>query len=165
MKKDVDTQVVLTPEVAIEQIRTFRAQVPAVTMLTVEQRKLLRNSSQTSEPIVQASLNCIGVSNVVSTSVGQPIERVRMLQREAILWKAVESEARNLVAGLAGANKLRRDQLALLGVHAYAIATQAARVPENEVLVSHVEEIRRLKKIARRKKAAKAAELEAEGED
>ena len=46
--------------------------------------------------------------------------------------------------------------LALLGIHAYAIATQAARVPENEVLVSHVEEIRRMKRIARRKKRRKS---------
>ena len=164
MKNDVDTQAMLTPEAAIEQIRSFRAQIPAVAMLTAEQRKLLRNTSQTAEPIVQSSLNCIGVSSVVSTAVGQPIERVRRLQKEAILWKAVEAEARNLVAGLAGANALRRDQLALLGVHAYAIATQAARVPENEVLVSHVEEIKRLKRMARRKKSAAAPETEGEGE-
>ena len=164
MKNEVDTQVMLTPEVAIQQIRAFRAQIPAVAMLTEEQRKLLRNRSQTDEAIVQSSLNVIAVSEVVSTAVGQPIERVRRLQQEAILWRAAESEARNLVAGLAGANKLRRDQLALLGVHAYAIATQAARVPENEVLVSHVEEIRRLKKIARRKKSAAAPEAEGEKE-
>lgn len=152
----------LTPDDAIEQIRAFRARIPTVSMLTEEQRKLLRNRAQTDEAIVQSSLNTIAVSHVVSTAVGQPIERVRELQREAILWKAVESEARNLLAGLAGANALRRDWLAVLGVNAYAIATQAARVPENEVLVSHVEEIRRLKKLARRKKAAKPAKGETE---
>lgn len=75
-------------------------------------------------PIVQSSLNVIGVSGVVSTAVGQPIESVRRLQQQAILWKAVEAEARALLTTLAGANALRRDQLALLGVHAYAIATQ-----------------------------------------
>ena len=145
----------LTPDAAIEQIRSLRAQIPTVAMLTEEQRKLLRNTSQTDTQIVQSSLNLIGVSEVVSSAVGQPIDRVRAVQQEAILWKAVESEARNLVAGLAGANALRRDWLAVLGVNAYAIATQAARVPENEVLVSHVEEIRRLKKLARRKKGPK----------
>lgn len=145
----------VAPDAAIEQIRALRATLPEVAALTPKQRKMLRNSSQTAEPIVQSSLNIIGVSNVVSSGVGQPIERVRELQQEAILWKAVEAEARSLVAGLAGANALRRDQLALLGINAYAIAAQAARVPENEVLVSHVEEIRRLKRIARRKKRAK----------
>ena len=149
------TPLMLTPEAAIEQIRSFRAQIPAVAILNEEQRKLLRNTSQTAIPIVEASLNVIGVSDVVSSAVGRPLESVRTLQREAILWKAVEAEARSLVAGLAGANALRRDQLAVLGVNAYAVASQASRVPENEVLVSHVEEIRRLKKLARRKKGPK----------
>lgn len=143
----------VTPKDAIEQIRALRATLPEVATLTPKQRKMLRNSSQTDPLIVQSSLNVIAVSNVVSTGVGQPIENVRVLQQQAILWRAVEEEARNLLAGLAGANAIRRDQLALLGIHAYAIASQAARVPENEILVSHVEEIRRLKRIARRKKS------------
>ncbi|HEX3109105.1 MAG TPA: hypothetical protein VHU41_08420 [Thermoanaerobaculia bacterium] len=147
----------VAPDVAIEQIRALRAMLPEVAALTPAQRKMLRNSSQTADPIVQSSLNVIGVSPVVSAGVGQPIEKVRELQQDAILWRAVEAEARNLLAGLAGANAIRRDQLALLGMHAYAIAAQAARVPENEVLVSHVEEIRRLKRIARRKKSAAPA--------
>jgi hypothetical protein len=145
----------VTPDAAIEQIRSLRATLPEVATLTPQQRKMLRNSSQTAEQIVQSSLNVIGVSSVVSSAVGQPIENVRTLQQQAILWKAVEAEARNLVAGLAGANALRRDQLALLGMNAYAVAAQVARVPENEVLVSHVEEIRRMKRIARRKRSAK----------
>lgn len=168
MKKDDilnSTTGAATPDAAIEQIRALRATLPEVAALTPQQRKMLRNSSQTAEPIVQSSLNVIGVSSVVSTAVGQPIENVRKLQQQAILWKAVEAEARSLLAGLVGANALRRDQLALLGIHAYAVAAQAARVPENEVLVSHVEEIRRLKRMARRKKSATPApEVEGEGE-
>jgi len=141
----------LTADVAIEQIRSFRAQLPAVGTLTAKQRRLpLRNATQISAPIVQASLNVIGVSEVVSSAIGQPLENVRALQQDAILWKAVEEEARNLVTGIAGANALRSQKLAELGQQAYNIASQVAKVPENEVLVSHVEEIRRLKRIARR---------------
>ena len=149
-------QTPLSPDVAIEQIRSMRAQLPEVATLTSKQRKALRNSSATSEPIVQASLNVIGVSDVVSSAVGQPLDGVRALQQEAILWKSVEEEARNFVTGLAGANLLRRQKLAVLAAQAYGIGTQVAKVPENEVLVSHVEEIKRLKKIARRKKSAPA---------
>ena len=147
-------QTPLTADAAIAQIRTMRAQLPEAATLTSKQRKALRNSSATSVPIVQASLNVIGVSDIVSSAMGQPVDGVRALQQEAILWKAVEEEARNLVAGLAGANLLRRQKLAVLGAQAYAIGTSVAKVPENEVLVSHVEEIKRLKKIARRKKSA-----------
>jgi len=147
-------QTALSPDVAIEQIRSMRAQLPEVTTLTSKQRKTLRNSSQVSEPIVQASLNVIGVSDVVAAAMGQPLDAVRALQQEALLWKSVEEEARNLVTGIAGANLLRRQRLAVLAAQAYGIGTQVAKVPENEVLVSHVEEIKRLKKIARRKKPA-----------
>jgi hypothetical protein len=141
----------LTADAAIEQIRSFRAQLPAVGTLTAKQRRAtLRNATQTSEPIVQASLNVIGVSDLVSSAIGQPLENVRALQRDAILWKAVEEEARNLVTGIAGANVLRRQKLAELGQQAYNIGSQVAKVPENEVLVSHVEEIKRMKRIARR---------------
>jgi hypothetical protein len=147
-------QTTLTADVAIEQIRSMRAQLPEVATLTAKQRKALRNSSATSEPIVHASLDVIGVSDIVSSAIGQPLDNVRALQQEAILWKSVESEARSLVAGIAGANALRRQKLAVIGAQAYAISSQVAKVPENEILISHVEEIRRMKRIARRKKSA-----------
>ena len=150
-------QTALTPDAAIAQIRAVRAQLPDVGTLTAKERTALRNSSQTSEPIVQSSLNVIGVSDVIQSALGQPLENVRALQQDAILWKAVEEEARNLVTGIAGANAMRRHTLATIGAQAYAIGSQVAKVPENEVLISHVEEIRRLKRIARSRKPAKPA--------
>jgi hypothetical protein len=138
----------------IEQVRSLRTQLPAVAALTAKQRKTMRAGVANSEPIVQASLNVIGVSENVSAALGQPIDAVRDLQQEAILWKAAEEEVRNLLAGIAGANAIRRLKLAKLGAKAYIIGTQLAREPENEVLVPHVEEIKRLKRLARRKKSA-----------
>ena len=150
-------QTALTPDAAIAQIKAMRAQLPQVGTLTPQERAKLRNSAQTSEPIVQSSLNVIGVSDVVQAALGQPLDTVRALQQDAILWKAVEEEARNLVTGLAGANAMRRHTLATIGAQAYAIGSQVAKVPENEVLISHVEDIRRMKRIARRRKPATPA--------
>jgi len=147
-------QTPLTPDAAIGQIRSMRAQLPEVGTLTAKQRRALRSHAVNAEPIVQASVNVIGVSDVVSSAIGQPLDAVRALQQEAVLWKSVEEEARNLVAGLAGANLLRRQKLAVLAAQAYAIGAQVAKVPENEVLVSHVEEIKRMKRVARRRKSA-----------
>lgn len=144
----------LTPDAAIAQVRALRSQLPEVTALTSKERKALRARRSNSEPIVQASLNVIGVSDNVSAALGQPIDTVRALQQEAIIWKAAEEEVRNLLAGIAGANAIRRQKLAQLGAKAYAIGTQLAGDPENEVLVPHVEEIKRMKRIARRKKTA-----------
>jgi len=144
----------LTPTTVIDQVRVLRAQLPAVAALTAKQRRAMRTRGANSEPIVQASLNVIGVSENVSAALGQPIDTVRELQQDAILWKAAEEEVQNLLAGIAGANALRRQKLAQLGSKAYAIGSQLALEPENEVLVSHVEEIRRMKRLARRKKSA-----------
>ena len=145
----------LTPDAAIAQVRALRSQLPALTALTSKERRALRvDRRANAEPIVQASLNVIGVSGNVAAALGQPIDAVRALQQDAIVWKAAEEEVRNLLAGIAGANAIRRQKLAQLGAKAYAIGTQLAGDPENEVLVSHVEEIKRMKRIARRKKPA-----------
>jgi hypothetical protein len=144
----------LAAETVIDQVRNLRTQLPAVTALTVKQRRTMRAGIANSEPIVQASLNVIGVSDNVSAALGQPMDTVRSLQQEAIVWKAAEEEVRNLLAGIAGANAVRRVKLAQLGGKAYIIGTQLARDPEHEVLVPHIEEIKRLKRLARRKKPA-----------
>jgi len=147
---------VLTPEQAVEQVRALLAQLPNVEPLTDQERLLARRKSRlgVSSEAVQATINVIGVSENVSAALGQPIDVVRDLQQDAILWKAAEEEVRNLLAGIAGANAIRRQKLAQLGAKAYIIGSQLAREPENEVLVPHVEEIKRLKRIARRKKSA-----------
>jgi len=142
----------LTADAVIEQIRALRAQLPAVAALNVKERRALRTGATNSEPIVQSSLNVIGVSGNVASALGQPVENVRAMQQDAIFWKAVEEEARNFVEGIAGANAIRRQKLARLGAQAYLISSQLAKDPENEVLVPHVEEIKRLKRIARRPK-------------
>lgn len=54
-------------------------------------------------------------------------ERLLGAQQDAILWKAVEEEVRNLLGGIAGANALRRHKLAQIG--ARAIGSQLALEP------------------------------------
>jgi hypothetical protein len=142
----------LAPEAVIEQLRALRAQIPEVTPLTPKQRNASRNKATTAEPIVQASITVIGVSENVAHALGSPIDNARAMQVEAIRWKAVEEELRGFLSGIAGANFIRQQKLALLGAQAYSISAQLARTPENLVLVPHVQEIKRLKRLARRKK-------------
>src|SRR5881394_3445770 len=101
----------LTATTVIEQVRNLRSQLPAATALTSKQRRAIRMGVENAEPIVQASLNVIGVSENVSAAVGKPIDTVRELQQDAILWKAAEEEVRNFLAGIAGANAIRRQKL------------------------------------------------------
>ncbi len=146
----------LAPEAVVEQLRALRGQIGEVTPLTSRQRTTLRNAARTSNPVLQASINVIGALDNVSQAVGQPADDVRQLHDEANRWTAVEDELRTMLNGVAGANLIRRQRVALIAGQAYNIGTQLARDPANAVLVPHVQEVKRLKSFKRRKKAAKA---------
>jgi hypothetical protein len=146
----------LAPDAVVDQLRAIRTQIGEVAPLSAAQRKALRGRIRTSNPILQASINVIGALDNVSQAVGQPADGVRQLYDESNRWTAVEDELRTMLNGVAGANLIRRQRLALITTQAYNIGTQLARDPANAVLVPHVEEIKRLKSFSRRKKAAQA---------
>ena len=152
----VELPAALEPEAVVEQLRAIRAQIAAVTPLTAAERRLLRRQANTTNPVLQASINLIGAHDQVSQAVAQPAEGVRRLYDEANRWTAVEDELRTLLEGVAGANLVLRQRIALIAGQAYNIGTQLARDPANAVLRPHVEEIRRLKRSTRRRKAGEA---------
>jgi hypothetical protein len=59
-----------------------------------------------------------------------------------------------MLNGVSGANLLRRLRIDLIAAQAYTIGSQLARDPANAILLPHVEEIKRLKRVSRRRKAA-----------
>ena len=146
----------LTPEAVVAGLRAFRAQMGEVTPLTTAQRRSLRRRASTSNPILQASINVIGALPNVAQAVGQPADDVRQMYDEANRWTAVEDELRTMLNGVAGANLIRRQRVALIAGQAYNIGAQLARDPANAILVPHLHEIKRLKSFKRRKKAAPA---------
>ena len=146
----------MTPEQVVEQLRSLRAQIPEVAPLTVEQRKVLRAQSRVSNDIVQASINVIGASDNIAQAVGQPSEDVRQLVDESNRWTAVEDELKTTLNGVAGGNLVRRHRIAFIAGVAYNLASRLARDPAHAGLVPHVQEVKRLKSFARRKKAQAA---------
>ena len=148
----------LEPEAVVEQLRAIRAQLGEVTPLTRSERQLLLRQAKTSNPVLQASINMIGAHDQVSLAVAQPADGVRRMYDEANRWTAAEDELRALFEGVAGANLVRRQRIALIAGQAYNIGTQLARDPANAVLRPHVEEIKRLKRSTRRKKTAEATQ-------
>jgi hypothetical protein len=147
----------LIPEAVIAQLRALRSQIDDVAPLSAAQRTLakqrLRRQPAT---IVEAAINVIGVLDNVSQAIGQPLDDVRQLQDESIRWEAVADEARAFLKGIEGANLTRRQRLALIATQAYAIGSQLAKDPDKAVLLPHVEEVKRLKGVSRRRKAAPA---------
>jgi hypothetical protein len=152
------TATMLEPEPVVDQLRAIRLQIAEVTPLTSAERNLLRRRAKTSNSVLQASINMISAHEQVSLAVAQPAESVRRLYDEANRWTAVEDELRTMLNGIAGANLVRRQRIALIAGQAYNIGAQLARDPANAVLRPQVEEIKRLKRVTRRKKAGDATQ-------
>lgn len=147
----------LSAEAVIDQLKAMRSQIGGVNPLTAEQRALLKQRLRVQKPpIVNASINVMGVIEIVSQAVGQPLEDVRQMQIDAVRWDAASDEARAFLKDLESSNLVRRQRLAFIGTQAYQIGTQLAKDPANAVLVAHVEEVKRLRSANRRKKAAPA---------
>lgn len=145
----------LTPEAIIEQIRAMRSLVDDVTPLDKTQRQQLKQRMRRlPAPIVEASISVIGSSGMVAQAVGQPINDVVQLQTDITRWALVSDELRSFFKGIDGANLVRRERLAFIASQAYSFGSQLVRDPANKDLVPQVEEIKRLKVAARRKKTA-----------
>jgi hypothetical protein len=147
-------QTLLTPEQFVEQLRALRAQVPEVTPLTTEQRRILRRQGKQSQTVIQSSINVISASDGLATAIGAPADDVQQMVSDANRWEIVENEMKATWQGIAGANLVRRQKLAVIAAQAYLMGQQLARVPENAELVPHLEEARRQRKLAKGKKRA-----------
>jgi hypothetical protein len=145
----------LSPEEVITQLRTIESQIERVAPLTKEQRQTLKHRIRNQpKAVVEASINVIGVLDNVSQAMGQPLDDVRQLQDETLRWEAAADQTRAFLKVLEGANLVRRERLALIATQAYTIATQLAKDPDKAALVPHLEEVKRLKAVARRRKTA-----------
>lgn len=148
----------VTPEGIVQQLRAVSAQIPEVSPLTSQQREVLRKRGHTPKngEIVQTSISMIGAADLVSQAVGQSPDEVHAMIDESGRWAQVEDELRVMLNGISSANLIRRQKIAVIAERAYGVGSQLARDPEHAVLVPHVEEIKRLKRIARRKRPAPA---------
>ena len=144
---------IIPPEAVIAQLRAIRSQIEHLEPLSKEQRRQVKQRLRIlAKPVVEASINVIGVLDNVSQAIGQPLDEVRQLQDESLRWEAVADEARAFLRGVEGANLIRRQRLAVIAAQAYTIGAQLAKDPAKSVLVPHVEEVKRLKGVSRRRK-------------
>ena len=146
----------ITPESVVEQLRAVRQQLDAeLSPLTKDQRRQMsQHSRRESNAIVQSSINIMGTADIVSQAIGLPAADARQMCDDSNRWTAVADELRLLLNGIEGANAVRAQRLADVARRAYAIGAQLALDPAHAALVPHVEEVKRLKKLARRKKTA-----------
>jgi len=147
------------PEEVVALLHGLSEQIAGRKRLTPKQRRAFQALVRASRHAVQSSISIIGASENVSQAVGQPAEDVRQKVSESNRWTAVEDELRALLAGVSDANLIRRYEIALIAGQAYFVGKQLARNPENAAgLQSHLQEVRRLKSLGRRKKSAQSPE-------
>jgi hypothetical protein len=144
----------LDPEQVVANLRALSAQIPEVTPLTPAQNRLLRKQGTLPPGVLDASINVIGASDTVTSAVGVPAVEVRTMVGDASRWDAVEKELKAMWKGVAGANVIRRQKIALIAGQAYGIGRQLARDPENSGLLPHVAEVKHQRKLAQGKKRA-----------
>jgi hypothetical protein len=150
---DTPTETPFTPQEVVDQLRAIRARIADVTPLTTDQREAVRGLTRlVTNEILQASIGAIGSADLVSQAVGHQPDDVRALYDESNRWNQAEVELRTMLKGIAGANLIRRQRLALIIKQAYGVSAQLANDPTHVELVPQVEEIRRLKRLARGKK-------------
>jgi hypothetical protein len=144
----------ITADALIEQLRTLNSQIPAVAPMTAQERQSVRSRARASQQVVKASISVIGANDLVSQALGQQSDAVQVLCDDSVRWQRAEDELRAMLNGVVGANLVRRQRLSALADRAYGIGVQLAKDPEHAALVPHVQEVKRLKKLERRKKPA-----------
>jgi hypothetical protein len=147
----------LTPELVVEQLRAMVTQIPDIPALTPQERVLVRKRGRVPLVEMQAAINVVGASEIVTQAVGQPAADVQQQVVDMTRWDAVENELKSALKSVSDANLVRRQRVSLIAIQAYGVATQLARNPENVAIAEHVAEMKRLKAVRRRGKSATGA--------
>jgi len=85
MSSTVPESAKLTPEGVIAQLRAICSQIDDLAPLTQDQRRLIKERLRNhTKPVVEASINVIGVLDNVSQAIGQPLHDVRRLQDDSL---------------------------------------------------------------------------------
>ena len=149
----------LTPEEVIEQVRAMRDRIPEFAPLAKEQKTgRMKRLARTDPAVLHASIGAVGTSPLIQTVIGNTPDELVHAHAEMTRWSVAENEVRALLDGIAAANLVRRQELGEAAQKTYNVGRQLSQFREHANLVPHVEEIKRLRKLSRRR--SRAAEPE-----
>jgi hypothetical protein len=148
----------LSADEFVEELRKLAARIPDVAPLTPRERLLARRDARQSEAVVLNSLDLMAFSDTIAAAVGtRPGEGVAIVM-DRRRWKSVELELRGMLSLITDANLVRGQRVAVMATKAYLIAQQLARNPEGAYLRTHLDEIKRLRALDRKRKKKPAGE-------
>ena len=139
------------PEEIIQQLRTLQQHVPDYAPLPTVAAGSLQAVASVSDDMVQAGISALGASTSLSSALGHDSETTRLERDDISRWRAVEDELRTTLQGVTAGNLKRRHRLGLTTLQTYSIARQLIRHPQHANLIPHVNTMRRLNKMGRRK--------------
>ncbi len=141
----------ISPDAMVEQLRALRAQIPEYVQLKVSDARAIRTVASLNPEFAQAAINGVGASPRVEATVGQNAEQLQQMADTAARWTAVEDELKAMLKGVSSANLTRRHRLGQAVLLTYAVSKKLVLVPEHADLIPHLENMRRLNRMGRRK--------------
>jgi hypothetical protein len=148
----------LSAQQVLDQLRALQQQLPDIAPLTKEERAMVRRQGKLPAHIVEATISVIDNSDPVQSAIGQPAEDVKQFVSDNADWRSVEDQFRAALKSVSDANLVRNQRASILAARAYLIGQQVARDPNNAELRPHLDQVKRLRALAsRRKKTAKPA--------
>ena len=148
----------MTAEEMISMLRDMRERIPNFTQLTVANVRSMVLAASLHPDFVLGSIHVTGASPIVQQVVGAPQDSLLQDASDDSAWSVAEEEMRGLLKGVAAANLVRRHRLGKAALLAYNVSRQLVQKPEHMNLIPHVEELQRLRRIARRKKTDSQSE-------
>jgi hypothetical protein len=144
------------PEAVVEILRLTREHIPAFGPLAASDNLALRAASTANSEFVQATINTVGASKNVESTIGRTAEELRLETEDAARWTAVEDELQATLSGVAAANLVRRHRIGLTALQTYSAARLLVRSKEHAHLLPYVAEMKRLNRFGK-KRPVKAA--------
>ncbi len=136
----------LPPEVTdlIKRIRAIAAEVPGFQQLPPAKMRSLTANAHLHDSFLHAVSNAMDSSPNLQTAVGSlSPDQLREAVDFSNRYSAVAEELLAIARGIRATIALKRSGVARAALQAYAIAGRMANLPEHEVLISHVGEMKR----------------------
>jgi len=149
---ELSAEPMLTPEEVVAQLRAMRARIPEFVQLPKSREtRLIRRKARLNVEFAREAFGIVGASEAVQGVVGNSPDELHQAEDEKARWTIVESELHAMLNGVATANVVRGQRIALAALQAYNVSTQLVKQEEYAFLLPHVDRMKRLPKYGRRR--------------
>ncbi|HYK02141.1 MAG TPA: hypothetical protein VE974_10315 [Thermoanaerobaculia bacterium] len=139
------------PAELVAALREYATRIPHYTHLTNEEAVMMRKAASLDEQWIVAAINLLGASPTIERALGSSAAELQDELAGTKTWSEGEQEARALLHGITSANLVRRHAIGLKALQIYGIAQQLIREPAHQDLLTHVEKLKQMNKMRKRK--------------